>query len=136
MGTLLKRWTLENGLEVEVWDRSENYWADFWNLKVLVLAKGKVDPEWKKGYKDPCEEEALSEIGDELCYKREIVKVGIKEADLSKEREAVLKSFEANALPYLRHPDFPRRLFLRRLEEVSKKLRIQRAMEVADEVQP
>lgn len=136
MGRLLKRWTLENGLEVEVWDESENYWADFWNLRVLVLAKGKVDPEWKKVIKDPFEEEALSEVGDELRYIREIVKVGIREADLTKEREAVLRSFEENALPYLRHPDFPRRFFLRRLEEVSKKLKIQKALEVADEVQP
>lgn len=136
MKRLLKRWLLENGLEVEVWDESENYWADFWNLKVLVLAKGKVDPEWKKEVKDTFEEEALSEVGDEICYKREIVKVGIREADLSKEREAVLKSFKENALPYLRHPDFPKRFFLRRLEEASKKLKIKKAMEVADEVQP
>jgi len=133
---LLKKWSLENGLEVEVWDESENYWADFWNLKVVILAKGKVDPEWKRGLKDPLEEEVLLDIGDELCYKREIVKVGVRETELSREREAVLRSFEGNALPYLRHPDFPRRFFLRRLEEALKKHRIQKAMEVTDEVQP
>jgi len=81
---LIKRYCLKNNLKLEVWDLSENYWADFWNLKLEIRGKIEVDPSvFPK--EDPLAEEAINAMGKEVFYKREIVKVGIREKDLPRE---------------------------------------------------
>jgi len=124
----LKRWRLPNGLELEALDLSENYWADFWNLRILIRGKVPV-PEGLVDPSDPLGREALRELGKEVLYQREIVKVGVREADLEGERLRALRNFEENALKYLAHPDFPRRFALRRFEETLKRLKIEREKE-------
>ena len=46
MGKLLKGWTLENGLVLEVHDESAQYYADFWNLKIVIRGTVKVQSEY------------------------------------------------------------------------------------------
>lgn len=134
---MLKRWTLKNGLELEALDLSENYWADFWNLRIQIVGRVKVDPSLIP-FEDPLAEEALKALGDEVTYLREITKVGVREEELQQQRRKVLLTFEQNALPYLQHPDFPRRFLLRRFEETLKKMKIEKMRrdqgEEADEV--
>lgn len=125
---LLKRWRLQNGLEVEAMDLSENYWADFWNLKILIRARVEV-PEGFGDPLDPLQREALRRLGKEVLYQREIVKVGVRERDLEDERRKVLKNFEENALGYLAHPAFPRRFLQKKLEETLERIKIERRKE-------
>ncbi len=44
MERLLKELTLDNGLVLEVTDESSNYYADFWNLKIVIRGKVEVAP--------------------------------------------------------------------------------------------
>jgi len=129
---LIKRYCLKNNLKLEVWDLSENYWADFWNLKLEIKGKIEVDPSvFPK--EDPLAEEAINAMGKEVFYKREIVKVGIREKDLPREIEKTLRFFEENALPYLQHPDFKRRFLLKEFEKTLKEIRINKLREAQDE---
>ncbi len=129
---LIKRYCLKNNLKLEVWDLSENYWADFWNLKLEIKGKIQVDPSvFPK--EDPLAEEAINAMGKEVFYKSEIVKVGIREKDLPKEIEKNLRFFEENALPYLQHPDFKKRFLLREFEKTLKEIRINKLREAQDE---
>lgn len=132
---VLKRWRLPNGLELEALDLSENYWADFWNLRVLIRAKVPVPKGLKEG-REPLAKEAWDRLGDEVLYEREIVKVGVREGELREQMKDALRNFEENALPYLAHPDFPRRFVMRRFEEALKKLKIERMKEEDHEAEP
>jgi hypothetical protein len=42
---LLKKLTLDNGIVLEVTDESSNYYADSWNLKVVIRGMLKVAPD-------------------------------------------------------------------------------------------
>jgi len=129
---LIKRYCLKNNLKLEVWDLSENYWADFWNLKLEIRGKIEVDPSVFPR-EDPLAEEAIRAMGKEVLYQREILKTGLREKDLPKEIEKALRFFEENALPYFQHPDFKRRFLLKEFEKTLKEIRIKKLQEAQDE---
>jgi hypothetical protein len=112
MGKLLKGWTLENGLVLEVQDESAQYYADFWNLKVVIRGTVKVQPQYLQAIypSSPSEQEAKEALGAEVFYRRELSRIGVREAEKEKNIQTLLDSFEENTLPYLRYPSFPEKL--------------------------
>ena len=112
MGRLLKEWTLANGLALEVHDESAQYYADFWNLKVVIRGTVKVSYEYLQAIcpSNPFEQEAKEALGSEAVYRRELTRIGVREAEKEKNIQSLLGSFEENTLPYLKHPSFPETL--------------------------
>ena len=112
MGRLLKEWTLANGLALEVHDESAQYYADFWNLKVVIRGTVKVSYEYLQAIcpSNPFEQEAKEALGSEAVYRRELTRIGVREAEKEKNIQSLLGSFEENTLPYLKHPSFPEKL--------------------------
>lgn len=112
MGKLLKGWTLDNGLVLEVHDESAQYYADFWNLKVVITGTVKVQPGYLQAIcpLNPSEQEAKEALGGEVAYRRELTRIGVREAEKKKNIQTLLDSFEENTLPYLNHPSFPEKL--------------------------
>ena len=127
MGKLLKGWSLNNGLVLEVHDESSQYYADFWNLKVVIRGTVKIQPEYLKAIcpLNPSEQEAKEALGGEVAYRRELTRIGVRGAEKEKTIQTLLGSFEENALPYLKYPSFPEKLvrhqWLTMLEEISEK---------------
>lgn len=112
MGRLLKEWTLANGLVLEVYDESTQYYADFWNLKVVIRGTVKISYEYLQAIcpSNPSEQEAKEALGSEAVYCRELTRIGVREAEKEKNIQSLLGSFEENTLPYLKHPSFPEKL--------------------------
>ena len=127
VGTILKGWTLDNGLALEVHDESTQYYADFWNLKVVIRGTVKVQPEYLKAIcpANPSEQEAKEALGGEVVYRRELTRIGVREKEKERNIQTLLGSFEENTLPYLKYPSFPEKLvrhqWHRMVEEISEK---------------
>ena len=127
MGRLLKEWTLANGLVLEVHDESAQYYADFWNLKVVIRGTVKVSYEYLQAIcpSNPSEQEAKKALGSEAVYRRELTRMGVREAEKEQTIQKLLSSFEENTLPYLNHPSFPEKLvrhqWQKKVEELTEK---------------
>ncbi|UCC66489.1 MAG: hypothetical protein JSW32_00650 [Deltaproteobacteria bacterium] len=135
MGRLLKRLILDNGLVLEITDESSNYYAEFWNLKVVIRGKVKVRPEYLQGIvpSNPSELKAKKALGEEVEYYRELTQLGVRETELGEDRRRLLQYFEENSLPYLQHPSFPERMVRKRWLELTEETRVRRSMDDEDD---
>jgi hypothetical protein len=111
---LLKELVLDNGLLLKVTDESTQYYADPWNLKVVVKGRIKVTSDHLKAIcpSSPLEEEVKEALGAEVNYHRELTRIGVRGADKEERLRTLLGSCERNALPYLRNPAFPEKLVI------------------------
>ena len=121
---LLKGWTLVNGLVLEVHDESTRYYADFWNLKVVIRGRVKVQAEYLHAIRpaNPFEQEAKATLGCEVVYHRELTRIGVREVEKGETIQKLLGSFEENTLPYLNHPSFPEKLVRHQWQKMSEEL--------------
>jgi hypothetical protein len=110
--SLLKELTLDNGLVLEVTDKSSNYYADFWNLKVVIMGTVKVAPDYLQAIipTNPHEQEAKKALGCEVPYHRELTRIGVRKVEKEAAIQKLQGSFKENSLPYLEHPSFPERM--------------------------
>jgi hypothetical protein len=124
MGKRLKGWTLENGLVLEIHDESTQYYADFWNLKVVIRGTVKVQPQYLQAIypSSPSEQEAKEALGGEVVYHRELSRIGVREAEKDKTIQKLLSAFEENTLPYLRYPSFPEKLVRHQWQKQAEEL--------------
>jgi len=122
---LIKRVTLENGFVLEINDESSNYYADFYNLKVVIKGTVKVKSEYLRNIvpSDQYEREAKKALRGEVKYYRELTKIGVKKTDLKENIRKLLRHFEENSLPYLHHPSFPERMVLKRWKELAQDIK-------------
>lgn len=127
MKTLLKELTLDNGLVLKVTDESSNYYADFWNLKVVIKGKVQVASDHLQTIcpTNPYEQEAKEALGYEVPYHRELTRIGVREVEKKTTIQMLLGSFEENSLSYLEHPSFPERMvkshWKKLADEIKKK---------------
>lgn len=112
MESLPKELTLDNGLVLEVTDESSNYYADFWNLKVVIRGTVKVVPDYLQAIipTNPYEQEAKEALECKVPYHRELTLIGVREAEKEAAIQKLLGSFEENSLPYLEHSSFPKKM--------------------------
>jgi hypothetical protein len=112
VGRLLRGWTLANGLVLEIHDESAQYYADFWNLKVVIRGTVEIKPQYLHTIRptNPSEQEAKVALGREAVYCRELTRIGVREMEKERTIQKLLGSFEENTLPYLNHPSFPEKL--------------------------
>lgn len=130
MAEVIRTWSLRNGLKLEVVDLSQNYYGGYWNVKLVVKGRVRVEPPYLDGLMaDPLAEEARRELGQEVEYRRELTRIGVAEEELEQAKGELLSYFEENALRYMQHEAFPQRFVRRRFEEVLKELRIRRLQE-------
>jgi len=109
---LLKELPLDNGLMLEVRNESSNYYADFWNLKVVIRGKVRVASDHLQSIipSNPSEQEAKQAVGSKVAYHRELTRIGVRNAEQEATIQKLLGSFEENSLPYLEHPSFPEKM--------------------------
>jgi hypothetical protein len=123
---LIKGWTLNNGLVLEVQDKNVQYYADFWNLKVVIRGRMKVRPNHLQAIcpSNPPEQEAKEALalGGEMAYLRELTRMGVREAEKEETIQRLLGSFEENTLPYLQYPSFPEKLVRTQWKNMAEEL--------------
>lgn len=130
MGRLLKRLELENGVHLIIEDESIRYYADLWNLKLVITGKIEVNPEHLAAITpvNAYEEQAKSSLGKVVIYRRDLTRTGIKECEKEEVIKRLLAAFEQNSLPYLRHRSFPERLVRTQWKKLAKEIEKQKRL--------
>ena len=120
----MKGWTLANGLMLEVHDKSTQYYADFWNLNVVIRGTVEIKPQHLRAIRpaNASEQEAKEALGREAVYCRELTRIGVREAEKGETIQRLLASFEENTLPYLNHPAFPEKLVRHQWQKLVEEL--------------
>jgi hypothetical protein len=122
---LLQELTLDNGLVLEVRDESFNYYANFWNLKIVISGTIKVKPAYLEAIcpANPYEQKAKRALGGAVPYHRELTRIGVREGEKEADIQRLLDSFVENSLPYLGHPSFPERMVISHWKRLADEIK-------------
>lgn len=111
--------SLDNGLTLYFYDRSNRYFGDF--HRVLVVVEGRFDVQ---GSDLPEEiKAAATKLSDSMLYRRELERMGVTSDCVEETVCDLVESFLASAKAYLEKPGVPGQLTARRLAENGKRRR-------------
>lgn len=131
-GKIIRRQRLENGIEVILYDHSRNMTPDRWLVDLLCEASIPIDDSfWETAAReDPEHLPGIRKmLGESLVFasnrKRSFLDTGERDSVLGEMVQQVYSSM----LEYLKRPDFPQRLFIKKYNDARQKLLLQQAMD-------
>jgi hypothetical protein len=99
--------TLENGLEVRLYDRTRNYYGDFHHVLLDVRCEIEIA---HLTANDVLSADELSVLGAEkLFYRRTLEKMGVPSGEVDAVRLHLVDNFVRHSLPYFSTPFFAER---------------------------
>jgi hypothetical protein len=120
-GKLIDKIKLENGLTLEVYDRSRRVTGNRW----LVSFVARIDVEVRPEYFESAQTQGLAfeniraAVGEKVTYCHEKTRNFIADTEKDKVFRGLKERFLAASLGYLSNPDFPRKLILRQYQEAN-----------------
>lgn len=120
-GKLIDKIKLENGLTLEVYDRSRRVTGDRW----LVSFEARIDVEVKSEYFESMHTQGLAfedirtAVGERVSYRNEKTRNFIADTEKDEVFRGLKERFLGASLGYLSSPDFPRKLILRQYKEAK-----------------
>jgi hypothetical protein len=120
-GKLIDKTKLENGLTLEVYDRSRRVTGDRW----LVSFVARIDVEVRPEYFESLHTQGLAfkdiraAVGEKVNYHNEKTRNFIAETEKDEVFRGLKERFLGASLVYLSSPDFPRKLILRQYQEAK-----------------
>ncbi len=113
-GKLIDKTKLENGLTLELYDRSREVAGDRWLVSFVVRIEADVRQEYFEGQHTPDFpfDDIRATVGDKATYRHEKTRNFIAETEKDKVFKELMERFLAASLTYLSSPDFPRKLIL------------------------
>lgn len=108
----LRTVTLNGGVEVSFFDRSNRYFGDYHQLKVevevILSVHGELLPEELRT--------VLGKVPATVNYRKTLTRMGVPSARYKETCHQLMDDFLKYAGPYLEHRDFPLRLLQEQLE--------------------
>jgi hypothetical protein len=114
---LIDKIKLENGLTLELYDRSRQVAGDRWLVSFVVRIEVDVRQEYFEGQHTPDFpfDDIRATLGDKATYRHEKTRNFVAEKD--KVFKGLMERFLAASLTYLSSPDFPRKLILMQYQQ-------------------
>lgn len=111
--------TLDNGLTLELYDRSRPVAGDRWLVSFVARLEVELKREYFEGPSTPdvSFEEIREAVGDNAHYHHEKTRHFIAETEKDEVFEGLKERFLDANLVYLSSPDFPLKLILRQYQE-------------------
>ena len=111
---------LENGLTLELLDRSRPIAGDRWFVSFVARIQVRVELGFFAGAENPHVpfEDVLSAVGEKTVYRHEKVRNFIGENEKDEVFNGLKEHFLSASLGYLSRPEFPGRLILREYRRV------------------
>ncbi|MFP4445479.1 MAG: hypothetical protein ACLFPD_04455 [Desulfosudaceae bacterium] len=120
---LLETETLENGVELNLYDASRKVAGERWQVVLIVRARVPVTEALCRQCRPADTEEIRALLGESQLWEQKRERNFIDE----KEKEAVLaamrESFSGTIRSYVAHPEFAVRLIARRCQDLAKRQR-------------
>ncbi len=113
---------LANGLVVDFFFRANRYFGDYHRVGVDVRCAIPLQSGiWISSFSPAEAEEIRGRWGETAVFSRSLEKMGVPTASLDAVRDELISGFARTTLPYLAHPDFPRRFVA---AELKKKVKV------------
>jgi len=119
MNNLIRELLLPNGLTVSFFDRTRRYFGDFHRVRMELICKIPVLPEY---FEDrPVFDEAGPLLGAEVVYRRIHEQMGVPSAEIEKVLNRLVTNFMEHAFTYFASTHFPRKAVLAELKKIERK---------------
>jgi hypothetical protein len=118
LGDTLRSVRLDNGLIIEIFDRSNRYFGDYHRVYVEARCRVVLHLDNFAGSADPAAElqSARAVLGNEVVFVRKLEKMGVAGEAVERTRETLIGSFIRSSLSYMSTPAFPGRFVAVELE--------------------
>lgn len=119
-GKLIDKIELENGLTLELYDRSRRVAGDRWLVYFVARIEVEVRPEYFEGQhtSDLLFDDIRAAVGDRATYRHGKTRNFVTETKKDEVFEGLKERFLAASLGYLSAADFPRKLILMKYQQV------------------
>lgn len=104
---------LENGLQLDFYDRSNRYFGDF--HRVLLQVEVRLTPGCDTG------SEAAGQLQDVVLLRRDLERMGVSTKELDAVRNALVESFLVSSSGYLQRSDVPAKLVSKYRAEIQRR---------------
>jgi hypothetical protein len=120
----IERRELDNGLTLELYDRSRRVAGDRWQVSFEARLEVGLKREYFEGRHEPDIpfEDIRGAVGEKVVYHHEKTRNFIAETEKDEVFRGLKERFLDANLVYLSSPDFPLKLILRQYQEVQGKL--------------
>lgn len=121
----LRTLRLQNGLTLDIFDRSNRYYGNFHRVRIEVCFRLSLEEELFAGEADPgasCRR-ARRVLGETLEETRVLERMGVAGQQRQAVRDELVEAFLSATLSYLGRSDYPRRLAARRLAAICSEPR-------------
>ncbi|SHJ58408.1 hypothetical protein SAMN02745165_02720 [Malonomonas rubra DSM 5091] len=109
MADMVKKVTLENGIQVSFFDRSNRYFGDFHRICLQVVIELPLEFALTQGLDR-----------DKAQLERSLEKMGVPSAEVEETISGLIESFLQTATAYLGKPEFPAQM-LTKLQQQKRK---------------
>lgn len=118
---LIDKISLENGLTLELYDRSRPVAGDLWLVSFMARIVVGVDPQYFKGQDaaSPPFDDIRRAVGDKVTYSCEKSRNYIAEAQKEETLGGLKERFLSTTLTYFSNANFPRNIILSRYRAVK-----------------
>jgi len=120
MDILIRTIPLDNGLKLNVYDRTKRYYEAFYLVKLEVICEVPLQMDFFAAESDFLEAKKL--LGDTVVYRRTLEHMGVASTELDNSKKSLLRNFEQNAIPYFAVADFPQKIVVSEFIRARKKL--------------
>ena len=124
-GKLIDKVRLQNGLALELYDRSKRVAGDRWLVSVVARIEVNVTPEYFEGQHMPDVpfDAIRTAVGHTVTYHHEKARNFISETEKDEVFEGLKERYLAASLGYLSNADFPSKLILMEYQKARGELK-------------
>lgn len=127
--TILERISLENGLLLQLIDRSRRVAADRWQICIKAVVEIAVENALRHFQPNGKKEEIESILGKQVFYEKEMIRNFVDEKEKQTVINQLCRSFLENAMTYLSRQHFAERFVLRQYRETLEARRIENLLQ-------
>jgi hypothetical protein len=119
--TLIQKISLDNGQTIKLFDASRKIAGDRWQVTLLVRMEIPVDSVYSDTADRPNASEIKNAFGETVIFEVKKQRNFIGEPEKQPVLDNMKDTFIAISLPYLSHPEFPKRHIARQFAEFKKR---------------
>jgi len=119
--TLIQKISLDNGQTVGLFDASRKIAGDRWQVTLLARMEIPVDGVYSDTADMPLAAEIKKALGETVIFEVKKQRNFIDEGEKQKVLDNMVDTFKEISLPYLSHPEFPKRHIARQFADFKKR---------------
>ncbi len=120
METLIKKFTLENGLVIYLYDHTLRYYGDFYHVKIEIVFEIDLSENFFGDLNDYSDARLV--LGNSVTYRRFMEQMGVPSTGIDRVRELLIQNFKEHSLPYFSTSNFIRKFVLSHYDKSKKRL--------------